>query len=647
MTAGRVDQTTGTGALRSDNDRLKRLENGDGSFPWIYVGTFPGDPLTTPPSPPFENGWTAVNLASPPRFKRVLNWLFFEGGSGITGGADNTVIFTLPVRYRPVVQMPGQIAGLSGGGSFTYTVNTDGTVVYETQCVCGSGEAGPTGPTGPAGPTGDTGPAGATGATGPTGATGDPGATGATGPTGSAGATGATGPTGTAGPTGDTGPTGAAGATGPTGAAGPTGPTGATGTAGATGPTGPTGTTGATGPAGSTGNTGDTGPAGPTGTTGATGAAGPTGPTGTTGAAGPTGPTGATGATGTPGTTGATGPAGPTGPTGDTGPTGVTGPTGATGTAGTTGPTGPTGATGTAGTTGPTGPTGATGTAGATGTTGPTGPTGATGASGTSVSDALNLFAPATPVLAQNNLRIAATVNTNVLSTGRAQSFAIPVPASTPCTNMTFQSATTAAVTPTHWWFALYDVNGVLIRQSTDQLTTAWAATTAKTLALDSIPITAGSRSGTTTVTLTIPTLHESLTSLVAIGDSITVSNCGIAAYNGTFTVASVSATQITYVSGGSATDSLSAPFGTVRLAAGKRVFTSAGTLGFLFGALMMTAGTVITLATFPIALGATVAIGTASLHQSDSGASSLTGTAPATFSSSGGASQVGYVEIT
>jgi len=160
--------------------------------------------------------------------------------------------------------------------------------------------------------------------------------------------------------------------------------------------------------------------------------------------------------------------------------------------------------------------------------------------------------------------------------------------------------------------------------------------------------VTAGSRSGTTTVTLTIPTLHESLTSLVAIGDSITVSNAGIAAYNGTFTVTNVTSTQIQYTAGGSATDSLSAPFPTVRLAAGKRVFTSAGSLGFLFGGLMMAATTPITLPTFAAAtLGAAISIGSLGLGQSNSGQSSLTGTPTTPFSSSGGASQISYCEIT
>ncbi|MFI1701957.1 hypothetical protein ACH419_39255 [Streptomyces bobili] len=51
-------------------------------------------------------------------------------------------------------------------------------------------------------------------------------------------------------------------------------------------------------------------------------------------------------------------------------------------------------------------------------------------------------------------------------------------------TNLTFISAGTAAGTPTAYWFALYDPAGALLSQSADQTSTAWAADTAKTLAL-------------------------------------------------------------------------------------------------------------------------------------------------------------------
>jgi hypothetical protein len=53
-------------------------------------------------------------------------------------------------------------------------------------------------------------------------------------------------------------------------------------------------------------------------------------------------------------------------------------------------------------------------------------------------------------------------------------------------TNLSFYSQGTALDTPTHWWFALYDSAMTLLRQTADQLTAAWPATTKKTLALSS-----------------------------------------------------------------------------------------------------------------------------------------------------------------
>lgn len=53
-------------------------------------------------------------------------------------------------------------------------------------------------------------------------------------------------------------------------------------------------------------------------------------------------------------------------------------------------------------------------------------------------------------------------------------------------TNLTFVSGATAAGTPTNWWFALYSsaATPALLAQTADQTTTAWAANTAKTVAL-------------------------------------------------------------------------------------------------------------------------------------------------------------------
>lgn len=51
-------------------------------------------------------------------------------------------------------------------------------------------------------------------------------------------------------------------------------------------------------------------------------------------------------------------------------------------------------------------------------------------------------------------------------------------------TNIAFVAGATAAGTPTNQWHALYDPDGVLLAQSADQLTAAWAASTARKLAL-------------------------------------------------------------------------------------------------------------------------------------------------------------------
>jgi hypothetical protein len=50
--------------------------------------------------------------------------------------------------------------------------------------------------------------------------------------------------------------------------------------------------------------------------------------------------------------------------------------------------------------------------------------------------------------------------------------------------NITISSATTAANTPTNYFFALYSGARALLAQSTNQTTTAWAANTVKTLAM-------------------------------------------------------------------------------------------------------------------------------------------------------------------
>lgn len=82
--------------------------------------------------------------------------------------------------------------------------------------------------------------------------------------------------------------------------------------------------------------------------------------------------------------------------------------------------------------------------------------------------------------------RMAAVTDNAVGATGVMHSTAIALQAGDLVTNITFVSGATAADTPTHWFFALYSnaATPALLGQTADKTTTAWAANTAKTLAL-------------------------------------------------------------------------------------------------------------------------------------------------------------------
>lgn len=89
-------------------------------------------------------------------------------------------------------------------------------------------------------------------------------------------------------------------------------------------------------------------------------------------------------------------------------------------------------------------------------------------------------------MLKPNLARTQLVTNGATLATGVMTSTAIYLEAGETVTNLTFLSGATAAGTPTNWWFAIYDDSATpaLVGQSADQLTAAWAANTAKTLAL-------------------------------------------------------------------------------------------------------------------------------------------------------------------
>lgn len=82
--------------------------------------------------------------------------------------------------------------------------------------------------------------------------------------------------------------------------------------------------------------------------------------------------------------------------------------------------------------------------------------------------------------------RWACTTDLTAPTTQVMTSVAVPLQAGDVITNITFKSGATAAVSPTNWWFALYSsaATPALLAQTADQTSTAWAANTAKTLAL-------------------------------------------------------------------------------------------------------------------------------------------------------------------
>lgn len=75
-------------------------------------------------------------------------------------------------------------------------------------------------------------------------------------------------------------------------------------------------------------------------------------------------------------------------------------------------------------------------------------------------------------------------VNTTMAASGTLNMQAIYLKAGQIISNITIWSATTAASSPTNYFFALYDSSRNLLAQSTNQTTNAWAANTKKTLSL-------------------------------------------------------------------------------------------------------------------------------------------------------------------
>lgn len=135
-----------------------------------------------------------------------------------------------------------------------------------------------------------------------------------------------------------------------------------------------------------------------------------------------------------------------------------------------------------------------------------------------------------------NLRRTQCTGNLSALTSGVMTSVALYLREGDVVTNLTFHSATTAAGTPTAWWFALYDPDGALLAQTADQTTTAWAANTTKTVALASAQTIAetGVHYAAVMVTATtVPTLtglalhHANISDGILAGESVLAQTSG------------------------------------------------------------------------------------------------------------------------
>lgn len=130
-----VEQASLRGTLLDHGGRLSDIERG--GSPLIYVGTvgLDGvDDLLTPDSPPFQNGWTnSLGRGGPVRFTRLNGLVHIWGG--FTGGADSTVVFTLPAGYRPEFLQPMNIPTEDLLHVATCAVDSDGTVTFGTVLV--------------------------------------------------------------------------------------------------------------------------------------------------------------------------------------------------------------------------------------------------------------------------------------------------------------------------------------------------------------------------------------------------------------------------------------------------------------------------------------------------------------------------------
>lgn len=108
------------------------------------------------------------------------------------------------------------------------------------------------------------------------------------------------------------------------------------------------------------------------------------------------------------------------------------------------------------------------------------------------------MYCPPTNLTYETIARQFTTSSTGILASGWHCLTAIYLPAGTVVSRISFCSVGTPASTPTHWFFTLSDSSRVLLAETADQTTTAWAANTQKTLNIATIASGASSTFTTT-----------------------------------------------------------------------------------------------------------------------------------------------------
>ncbi len=118
------------GQERDIGELFQRVEDLERKPPgrWIYAGTYPGDPNTTPDSPAFVNGSNApCTDCQPLRFRRENEWtLRIEGD--LAGIAPGDVVVNLAALYRP--EKTGRNVGIQGTSAVGWRLDVNGDLVY-------------------------------------------------------------------------------------------------------------------------------------------------------------------------------------------------------------------------------------------------------------------------------------------------------------------------------------------------------------------------------------------------------------------------------------------------------------------------------------------------------------------------------------